>query len=183
MPTQADSPGLSPRAREIVRAARMLLADEGPQALTMRRLAKELAIKAPSIYKHLPDKQALENALISTAFEEQALLFERAIKKRDPIRALAAAYRSYARKNPHLYRLMTDGPLDREHLAPGVEARSATPLITAVGGDQDLARAIFAFAHGMTILELTHRFLPDADIEAAWRRGLEAFTVKSLSDT
>jgi AcrR family transcriptional regulator len=175
-PPQPHADGPSARAREIVAAARTLLAQEGPAALTMRRLAAELGIQAPSIYKHLPDKQALENALISTAFEEQAIVFERALEKPEPLRALAAAYRSYARENPHLYRLMTDRPLDREHLTPGAEARAAAPLVAALGGDRDLARAIFAFAHGMTILELNDRFPPDADLDAAWERGLESLT-------
>ncbi|MFL5844438.1 MAG: TetR/AcrR family transcriptional regulator [Solirubrobacteraceae bacterium] len=157
-----------------MRVARTVLASEGPGALTMRRVAQELGIQAPSIYKHLADKQALENALISAAFEEQAALFETALGEPDPIAALAAAYRAYARDNPHLYRLMTDRALDRQHLWPGAEARAAAPLISALGGDTDLARALFAFAHGMAILELNDRFAPGADLDAAWRRGLDA---------
>ena len=45
----------------------------------------------------------------------------------------------------------------------------------AHGGDVDLARAAWAFAHGMTILELDGRFPPHADLDAAWERGLHAF--------
>src|SRR5262249_8466303 len=52
---------------------------EGVEALSMRRLAERLGIRAPSIYKHLPDKRALENAVISAGFEEQAELFEPAL--------------------------------------------------------------------------------------------------------
>ena len=63
---------LSPRAREIVAAARELLEAEGPEGLSMRRVAERVGIRAPSIYKHLPDKQALEAALISAGFEEWA---------------------------------------------------------------------------------------------------------------
>ena len=59
---------LSLRAQEIVAAARELLEEEG--AVSMRRLADRLGIKAPSLYKHLPGKQALEAALISDAFLE-----------------------------------------------------------------------------------------------------------------
>ena len=40
----------------------------GPDALTMRRLAERLGIRAPSLYKHLPDKAALEAAIIATGF-------------------------------------------------------------------------------------------------------------------
>ena len=164
-------PELSPRAREIVAVARELLEAEGPQALSMRRIADRLGIKAPSLYKHLPDKQALEAALISDGFNELATAFERA----DDLTAIARAYRSFAAAHPHLYRLMTAGPLPRERLTPGVEERAAAPIVAALGGDEDAARAAWAFAHGMTILELDGRFPPHADLEAAWRTGLAAF--------
>ena len=166
---------LTPRGREIVAAARELLEAEGPEGLSMRRLAERLGIRAPSIYKHLPDKQALENALISACFQEQAVAFEAALATDDPLGAIATVYRRFAREHPHLYRLMTERPLQRERLKPGVEDRAAAPLIEAVGGDVDAARAVWAFAHGMTILELKGRFPPGADLDAAWRRGLEAF--------
>jgi AcrR family transcriptional regulator len=166
---------LTPRAREIVDAARALLEEEGPEALSMRRLAERLGIRAPSIYKHLPDKQALENAIISAGFEEQAAVFEAAVDGADdPVRALATAYRTYARRHPHLYRLMTERALDRDNLAPGAEDRAAGPLLEAFGRDADLARAAWAFAHGMTILELDERFPPNADLDAAWDRGMNA---------
>jgi AcrR family transcriptional regulator len=166
---------LTPRAREIVDAARELLEEEGPDALSMRRIAERLGIRAPSIYKHLPDKQALENALISAGFEEQAKLFEAAVRRNDDaVTAIARAYRRWARRHPHLYRLMTERPLDRENLVPGAEDRAGRVLYEAFGGDADRARAAWAFAHGMTILELNDRFPPGADLDAAWERGIEA---------
>ena len=48
---------LAPRAREIVDAALALLEEEGAEALSMRRLAERVGIRAPSIYKHLADKR------------------------------------------------------------------------------------------------------------------------------
>ena len=68
----ASGAELTPRAREIVTAARELLEEEGPEALSMRRLGERLGIRAPSIYKHLPGKDALEAAVISDGFEEFA---------------------------------------------------------------------------------------------------------------
>ena len=50
----------------------------GEGSVSMRRLADRLGIKAPSLYKHLRDKGALEAALISDAFLEAAERFERA---------------------------------------------------------------------------------------------------------
>jgi AcrR family transcriptional regulator len=166
---------LTPRARQIVAAARELLEQEGPDALTMRRLADRLGIRAPSLYKHLPDKAALEAAIIATGFEDAAAAFEAAMDgATEPLATLAAAYRAFALDHPHLYRLMTDQPLPRDRLPSGLEERTAAPLLHATG-DPQLARAVFAFAHGMVLLELTNRLPPGADPEAAWREGITAF--------
>ena len=166
---------LSPRGREIVAAARELLEQDGAAGLSMRGVAERVGIRAPSIYKHLPDKEALEDAIISDGFAELAEAFAPALAARDPLSALAAAYRRFAAAHPHLYRLMTERPLRRERLAPGAEEAAARPVIAAVGGDEHLARAVWAFAHGMTILELNGRFPPGADLDAAWERGIAAF--------
>jgi AcrR family transcriptional regulator len=103
---------LTPRGRQIVAAARELLEQQGPAALTMRRLADRLGIRAPSLYKHLPDKAALEAAIIATGFEDAAAAFEQALDgATEPLASLAAVSRTFALAHPHLYRLMTDQPL------------------------------------------------------------------------
>jgi AcrR family transcriptional regulator len=166
---------LTPRAREVVAAARELLEQEGVEQLTMRRLAERLGFQAPSIYRHFADKRALEAAIISSAFEEQAEVFEQAVERDDAVGTLAKAYRRWATEHPHLYRLMTERPPPRERLVPGVEDRAAAPVVAAAGGDADTARALWAFAHGMVSLELGNRFRPGADVDAAWRAGIDAF--------
>ena len=165
---------LTPRARQIVAAARELLEQEGAAALTMRRLAEQLGIRAPSLYKHLPDKAALEAAIIATGFEDTAAALEAALDAAlaagaEPLAALAAAYRAFALDHPHLDRLMTDQPLPRELLPAEVEDRAAAPLLRA-SGYLDRARAVWAFAHGMIMLELAGRFPPGADLDAAWQQ-------------
>jgi AcrR family transcriptional regulator len=162
-----------PRAREIVTVARQLLEDEGLDSFSMRRLADRLGVRAPVIYKHFASKSALVAALISVGFEEQAALFEAALASSDhPMTAMAGIYRAYGRDNPNLYRLMYDRDLERPLLLPGSEERAVLPAVRAAGGDRDLARAAWAFAHGMTILELNNRFPADADLDVAWRRGM-----------
>jgi AcrR family transcriptional regulator len=173
MPSAATD-HLSPRAREIVTAARELLEREGAEALSMRHVAEQVGIRAPSIYKHFSGKEALEAALISDAFDEQAAVFEAAVEGSDaPLAAIARAYRAFATSHPHLYRLMTER-IDRSLIVPGTEERARAPAVEAAGGDPDLARAAWAFAHGMTILELNRRFPPDADLDAAWTVGIAA---------
>jgi AcrR family transcriptional regulator len=166
---------LSPRARQISAAAQELIDAEGIEALSMRALADRVGIRAPSIYKHFASKEALEAAVISTVFDEQASHFEAVVEDSDqPLLALAGAWRDYARRHPHLYRLVTEQSLNRAALVEGVEERAVRQIVHAAGGDRDLARAFWAFAHGMTILELNARFPPDADLDAAWRSGVEA---------
>ncbi|MFJ8493698.1 TetR/AcrR family transcriptional regulator [Streptomyces sp. NPDC094038] len=181
---------LTPRAREIVAAARELLEESGPALLTMRTLADRLGIKAPSLYKHFPDKHAVEVELTALMLEESAAALEAAepaesaqgaeslesAGSRTPgsLEALAGAYRAYALAHPHLYCLATERPLPRTLLPAGLEDRAALPLLRACGGDQDLARATWAFAHGMVVLEIHGRFPEDADLDAAWKRGLKS---------
>lgn len=166
---------LTPRAREIVAAARELLEESGPAVLTMRTLADRLGIKAPSLYKHFPDKHAVEVELTAQMLEESAAALE-AAANRTPgsLEALAQAYRTYALAHPHLYCLATERPLPRTLLPEGLEDRAALPLLRACGGDRDLARATWAFAHGMVVLEIHGRFPDDADLDAAWKRGVKA---------
>ena len=58
-------------------------------------------------------------------------------------------------------------------LPTGAEDRAAAPLIAAAGSI-DRARGVWAFAHGMTILELNGRFPADADVDKAWHDGIRA---------
>ncbi|GAA3109931.1 TetR/AcrR family transcriptional regulator [Streptomyces echinatus] len=166
---------LTPRAREIVTAARDLLEESGAAHLTMRTLADRLGIKAPSLYKHFPDKQAVEVELVALLLTETAETLE-AAEARAPgsLEALAGAYRDHALAHPHLYRLATERPLPRAALPAGLEDRAALPLLRTCADDMDLARAVWAFAHGMVILEIHGRFPADADLDAAWKRGLAA---------
>jgi len=48
----------------------------------MRRIADRLGMRAPSLYKHFPDKRALEAAVISDGLAEWADLAERAPRER-----------------------------------------------------------------------------------------------------
>ena len=89
----------------------------------MRRLAERLGIRAPSIYKHLPDKEALEDAVISTA--SRSWPGARASRPRAGWRPLRPPTGFSRKRHPHLYRLMTERPLRRDRLGPG--SRSARP--------------------------------------------------------
>jgi AcrR family transcriptional regulator len=168
------------RVEEAVRVARDILEHQGPDGLTMRAIAAAMGIRAPSLYKHVEGKDELEVLLVVEALRESGQAMRDALAplgarppRRTALLALGAAYRAWALAHRHLYRLATEGPLPRERLPEGVEAWSAEPLLLAAG-NLDRARAAWAFAHGMTILELDGRFPPGADLDAAWETGIQA---------
>ncbi|HEY7399652.1 MAG TPA: WHG domain-containing protein [Actinomycetota bacterium] len=169
-----------PRVREAVTVALDILEREGRDALTMRSLAGRMGIRAPSLYKHIRGKEELDALMIAEGFRRAGAALHEASDAAPPgstrtalLLAVAHAYRAWALAHPHLYRLMTGGPLPRDRMPEGLEAWTAEPLVRAAG-DPDLARAAFAFAHGMTILELDGRFPPGADLGGAWTAGVEA---------
>ena len=164
---------MSSRRDEILDVAVTLVEEAGPEALTMRELAERLGIRAPSLYKHVQDKDD-----IVAGVQERALLdLTRHLSTvtGQGLVALADAYRSWARAHPRLYEVATRRPLARERIAPGVEDAAAAPLVAAVGGDEHLARALWAMAHGLVDLELSDRFPPGADLDATWRTALAGF--------
>lgn len=140
----------------------------------MRRVAASVGIRAPSLYKHFPDKAALEHALIAEGLGELVrLIASWQAERGGDLARIARGYRRYAQENRHLYRLMTERELDRRRLPAGID--ESAEFDDLMGG-HDRARAAWAFAHGMVVLELANRFPPGADLDAAWASGVEAFS-------
>jgi AcrR family transcriptional regulator len=169
---------LSPRAKQALVAARVLLEECGVEGLTMRALADRLGIKAPSLYAHFPNKKAIENALIAEGLRDQAESHRRARAEypdMDPIPRLWQDYRRWALANPALYRLMVSRDLDRDD-EEVAEAERVTigHVLRTTGGDRVIGLAFWAFAAGMIELELSSRFPVRQDLEAVWEHGLAA---------
>jgi AcrR family transcriptional regulator len=159
------------RRTEILDVAERLLASEGPEALTMRRVAAEMGIRAPSLYKHVRSKEDIEAGLQERALTSMAA----SLSSAEDLPAIASTYRRWALDHPQLYALATNGPLHRDRLSPGVEAAAAAPVVAAAGGDEHRARALWALAHGLVSLELAGRFPPDADLDQTWAAAIAAF--------
>lgn len=153
----------TPRAREIVAAARVLLEREGWERVTMRDLADEIGIRAPSLYKHFANKDAVKSALVAVALAESGA----ALRPVSDVAGLLRDYRAVARANPNLYRLATVGPLDREALPDGLEEWSGSPFFEVTGAAH-AAQALWAAAHGMAILEIDGRFPTGSAPDETW---------------
>jgi AcrR family transcriptional regulator len=166
------------RRDEIVAVAESILEREGPDGLTMRRLADALGIRAPSLYKHVAGREEILVALQARALAGMGgALAATAREYGDAHGRLAdmmRAYREWALAHPALYELATRRPLPRDALPEGLEA-AAGAAVRALAPDDATARALWATAHGLVDLERAGRFPPGADIDAAWDAAVRAF--------
>lgn len=96
---------------EIVRAAIEIIDGSAhPAPLTLRGVAREAGVSAPSIYAHFADLAALESAVLAESFRELELSVRTAVEgAADPALALHAAGVAYVRfgwEHPGRYRRM-----------------------------------------------------------------------------
>lgn len=103
----ADQAGLT--ADRILTTALVLVDEQGLDALTMRRLARELGVDPMSIYHHLPNKSAVVSGLVELVFSRMEP--PRAVPGdwAGQVRAWVDAYRGLIRRHPRLVlRIVTD---------------------------------------------------------------------------
>ncbi|MEV6599588.1 TetR/AcrR family transcriptional regulator [Actinoplanes sp. NPDC051346] len=96
------------RVRLLEGAAR-LLAEEGPSALTLRRVATEADTSTMAVYTHFGSMADLADAVVAEGFARLAALLVEVPATDDAIAELAGLGRAYlvhARQNPHLYAVM-----------------------------------------------------------------------------
>ncbi|WP_432975343.1 TetR/AcrR family transcriptional regulator [Dactylosporangium sp. CA-233914] len=96
---------------EIVAAAERLLEREGTEeALTLRSVAREAGISAPSIYTHFADRDAILDAVLDIAFERLLRLVTQSTEGvSDPVERLLAGCHAYVRfgmQDPARYRVL-----------------------------------------------------------------------------
>ena len=179
MATTDRPPPLTGRAAAIRDAARELLEQDGPDGLAMRALAHRVGAHPPAVYRHFADKSAVEAAVISEGLYEigDEMLAALEGSGDDGLEQVAAAYHDWAVRHPHLYRLTMGRPLP-----PAVDEDAAFHAAKAVraitDGDLTASRAIWAFVHGLTIIELDGRLPEDSDRDAIWAFGLSALRAR-----
>ena len=94
---------------ELIEAAIRLLADQGTEALVLRRVASAAHVSTMCVYSRFGDKVGLINAVYTAGFERLAMALTTVEHRRDPLRRimeLGLAYRRFAVANPALYSLM-----------------------------------------------------------------------------
>jgi AcrR family transcriptional regulator len=84
----------------IVRAAVALIERDGIDAVSMRRLAAELAVGTMSLYNHVPNKAALLDAIAEFIMADIEFATDPDADWQDQTRALAHTFRGIARRYP-----------------------------------------------------------------------------------
>jgi AcrR family transcriptional regulator len=163
----------------IVTAARTLLEERGPDALTMRDVATAVGVQAPSLYKRVRNRSDLIRLVLDDVMQELMTAQTAAATTGDPatdLRAILNGYRTFAHANPAAYALLYAPPT-----APGEPDRSqrlsATllHLVTELSGPADAlpaARTLVAWANGFIAMELADSFHLGGDLPTAWTYGL-----------
>ncbi|MFF6906820.1 TetR/AcrR family transcriptional regulator [Streptomyces sp. NPDC012389] len=115
-----------PRARyreqtraEIKDVALRQLAEGGGTALALTRIAKEMGLSGPALYRYFTSRDDLLNALIRDAYDDAAAAMARAAVRsakgsrgvRGRLHDLAEAYRAWAIAEPHRYLLIQGAPV------------------------------------------------------------------------
>ncbi len=169
----------------ILAAARELLDDGGPDAVTMQAVAARVGVRAPSLYKHVPSRAALLRAVAEDGIAEIGEVLAEAARGDDPaarLRAMAHAVRAWARRSPNRYRHVFGArPANAREARPdtALAAAAAAPLLAACAGlvgperALDAARLLTAYVHGFASMELADGFGLGGDVDAAYAFGVE----------
>lgn len=167
--------------RALLEAAARLLDDEGPGALTARRLTADAGTSTMAVYTHFGGMPALVREIVVEGFARLAAHVGQVPTTDDPIAdllALTFAYRANARENPHLYSVMFGAAqLGGYRLAPGdaeiggytfdiLSAAVARAMAAGELEDSDpdlVAHQLWSAMHGFVMLEIAdmHRGRPD----------------------
>jgi AcrR family transcriptional regulator len=160
--------------KSICDAALRIIEGQGEAELSMRTLATELGIKAPSLYDHVKNRDEVIALVQSAGMASFGQGFTAAGSS---IREKVIFYRQWALENPNLYPVVFQQKLHRDLITPGLEAEVLGQVVAAAGGSHVQARAIWAQLHGLVDLELQDRLPADADMAATWElviAGIEA---------
>jgi AcrR family transcriptional regulator len=178
----AQRQGQDALRRTVLDAASRLLVGEGPQALTMRRVAGAVGCSTTVLYTAFGSKDGLADALFREGFQRLRRRLEAVAPGDDPLarlRALAHAYRESALASRSYYGVMFQQaipgyrPSAESLAAAGASLEVLTDAVRAcmdagvlrAGDPQAVAEVLWAAVHGAVSLELAGHF-PDPEVAA-----------------
>ncbi len=168
-----------PTSTRILRAACKLFEREGPDAVTMRRVAEAVGITPMAIYRHFPNREALLKQISDDSFQQIAHLWTTREPSGDVIAQLMAlqrVYVDYALAHPHLFDHAFSVRRDDARRFPEDFRARRSPTLNVVadavveaqqagrlhaGDPWDIAMTLWAHTHGLVALYRAGRFSYD----------------------
>lgn len=179
----------------LIDIAARLLAEEGPQSLSTRRIAAEAGSSTMAVYTHFGGMSGLVREVVHEGFIRLHDFFSRVEQTDDPVADMALlgrAYRHNAMANAHLYVVMFGASSlagfelteeDRQHgrytLVNVVEtANRCIESGRFRPGDAGLvAHQMWVATHGLVTLELGEYLIDPWDAETCWEQQLVSLMV------
>ncbi|MBA2678251.1 MAG: TetR/AcrR family transcriptional regulator [Ktedonobacteraceae bacterium] len=187
--------------RNVVEAASRLLVEEGPDALTVRRIAQELECSTKIIYTMFQGKEGLADALYQEGCERLGHMIGHIQWLPAPaayLREVAEAYWAFALANPSYYQVMFCGAIPNFHPSTVSILNTATALETIVASMQQymeqelllraddpvlVTKALWAPLHGVVSLYLLGHFSTLEDAKEVFERTVQALIASLVSGT
>ena len=173
---------------DIVRAARRIVERDGPEALSMQSVADAVGVRAPSLYKRFPHKDALLDAVARHAIAElRTKLVTASSREGDAaLVKMAHAYRAFAKRWPGLYALLFT-PREEAPDLVSARAEAVLPVLAVLTRFVDApdrlhaARLLTAYIHGFVSMELAGAFRLGGDVQAAFDFGIDTLVLALVS--
>lgn len=168
-----------------------LISEDGPKALSLRKLAADAGTSTTAVYSLFGSKPDLVNALYTEGFRRFGLRMAGTKLTGDPVDdlvALGTAYRASALADPHLYGIMFTKSIPgfepnedaeqraRDTMEPLVEIIRAA-IAKGVFVDvppETVALGAWAFVHGLVSLELSGNLPEGFDVAGSYELALRA---------
>jgi AcrR family transcriptional regulator len=155
----------------LIRSAGELLRHGGPEALTLRAVARHAGVSQAAPYRHFADLRALIGAVAEQGFQRLGAAMMAAMQQGDGrkgFKELAIAYVAFAHRHPAEYRIMFGPSLASDDDLPelrktsrevltfvqrGIEALQQARQI-GPGNSAAMAAASWSMLHGLVMLSL-----------------------------
>jgi AcrR family transcriptional regulator len=158
----------------LIAIATELLAEEGTQGLSLRKIAQKAGVSHNAPYMHFADKEAVLSAIAEEGFRLLAIEVESAIATadndtREQIIAASTAYVNFAIARPNHLKVMFYPYDPLKH--PGAISASQASLnrllelvetgqenrMLISGNSQEMTKAIWAMVHGIAAISIAYK--------------------------